>query len=95
MRSAAHCSTALAGKQARILRPVREIFLFSYDPPMPMLRVPCKRCKVMIPTGMEMSHEAFRNATFITNTVDCPACKSRQNWTLDDVDRSVFKTPGK
>ena len=62
---------------------------------MPMLRVACGRCNAWIPTGFEMSHDAFRAATFTTLTVECPNCENVQTWTLDDVDRSVFAAPRK
>ncbi len=57
---------------------------------MAILRVRCAKCNAVIPTGTEMSYEAFRNATFTQHTVECPNCESVQTWTLDDVDRSVF-----
>ena len=58
---------------------------------MPMLKVRCAKCTAVIPTGSEMSYEAFRNATFQTHTVRCPQCGAMQKWTPDDVDMSVFK----
>lgn len=58
---------------------------------MPMLKVRCAKCNAVISTGAEMSYEAFRNATFTHHTVECPSCEHVQTWTLDDVDRSVFK----
>jgi len=57
---------------------------------MPMLSVRCVKCKKMIPTGMEMTLEAFKSATVTTLTVECPNCENLQAWNLDDVDRSVF-----
>jgi len=57
---------------------------------MPMLSVQCVKCKKMIPTGMEMTREAFKSATVTTLTVECPNCENLQTWNLDDVDRSVF-----
>ena len=58
---------------------------------MPMLTVRCSKCKTVIPTGTDMSYETFRSATFTQNTVQCPNCRHLQTWTVDDVDRSVFK----
>jgi hypothetical protein len=58
---------------------------------MPMLKVRCARCNAVIPTGTEMSYEAFRASTFQQRTVECPNCENLQTWTQDDVDRSVFK----
>jgi len=55
-----------------------------------MLSVRCGKCNAVIPTGMVMSYEAFRSATFQHQTVECPNCENIQTWTLDDVDRSVF-----
>lgn len=57
---------------------------------MPMLSIKCARCKKMIPTGIEMTREAYKSATYTTLTVECPNCENLQTWTLDDVDRSVF-----
>ena len=57
---------------------------------MPLLRVRCARCKNLVPTGIEMTLEAFKSATFTTLTVECAHCEHVQTWTLDDVDRSVF-----
>ena len=61
---------------------------------MPMLKVRCARCNAMIPTGVEMSWDTFRNATYVQRTVECPKCESLQTWTVDDVDRSVFRNSG-
>lgn len=58
---------------------------------MPRLRVFCGKCNAAIDTGTDMSWEDFRNATFTQRVVECPNCESVQTWTLDDVDRSVFK----
>jgi len=57
---------------------------------MPMLNVRCGKCNAVINTGMMMSYEAFRSATFQQHTVECPKCENVQTWTVDDVDRSVF-----
>ena len=62
---------------------------------MPMLSVRCVHCKYLIPTGMEMDYEAFRDLTYTERTVECPACDRIQTWNLDDVDRSVFRLPPK
>jgi endogenous inhibitor of DNA gyrase (YacG/DUF329 family) len=59
---------------------------------MPMLIVRCGRCNTPVPTGIDMSYETFRNATFQQLTVECPNCEHVQTWTSDDVDQSVFKT---
>ncbi len=55
-----------------------------------MLSVRCGKCNAVINTGMMMSYEAFRSATFQQHTVECPDCENVQTWTADDVDRSVF-----
>ena len=39
---------------------------------MPMLTVRCGKCNGVIPTGVEMSYDTFRNATFVHRTVECP-----------------------
>ena len=57
---------------------------------MPMLKVRCGRCKAVIPTGIVMTYEMFRESTFQQLTTECPNCWHLQNWTVDDVDRSVF-----
>lgn len=57
---------------------------------MPMLKVRCGKCNAVIPTGTEMTYEAFRASTFQQRSVECPNCENIQTWTLDDVDRSVF-----
>ena len=57
---------------------------------MPMLSVRCSKCNAVIPTGVDMSYDTFRNATFVHRTVECPNCEHVQTWNLDDVDRSVF-----
>jgi endogenous inhibitor of DNA gyrase (YacG/DUF329 family) len=58
---------------------------------MPMLKVKCKSCGAMIPTGLDLDHEAFKDLTFTDRTVECPVCESMQAWGIDDVDVSVFK----
>ena len=58
---------------------------------MALLRVHCGKCNAAISTGVEMSYEAFRNATFTQHTIECPNCENLQTWTLDDVDRTVFQ----
>jgi endogenous inhibitor of DNA gyrase (YacG/DUF329 family) len=58
---------------------------------MPMLKVRCANCDALIPTGTEMSYEAFRASTFQQRTVECPDCEHIHTWTQDDVDQSVFK----
>ncbi|HEX4927111.1 MAG TPA: hypothetical protein VFV74_03855 [Burkholderiales bacterium] len=58
---------------------------------MPMLRVRCQRCREWIPTGIVMDEQTFLDATDRTLITHCPKCNNAQAWTLDDVDRSVFK----
>lgn len=58
---------------------------------MPALRIRCTRCKKMIPTGLDVDLETFRNLTQTERTLECPYCEETQIWHLDDVDRSVFK----
>jgi endogenous inhibitor of DNA gyrase (YacG/DUF329 family) len=58
---------------------------------MPMLKVKCKACGAMIPTGLDLDQEAFKDLTFTDRTVECPVCESMQAWGIDDVDVSVFK----
>lgn len=58
---------------------------------MPMLKVKCKVCGAMIPTGLDLDHEAFKDLTFTDRTVECPVCEGMQAWGIDDVDVSVFK----
>ena len=62
---------------------------------MPMLSVRCESCGKMIPTGMDVDYETFRDLTFTERTVECPNCESIQVWNLDDVDLSVFSRPQK
>ena len=57
---------------------------------MPMLSIRCAKCWKPVPTGIDMTLEAFKSATYTTLTVECPNCENLQTWTLDDVDRSVF-----
>jgi hypothetical protein len=47
----------------------------------------------MIPTGMNMDYDEFKSVTYMTHTIKCPQCGQERNWTVDDVDRSVFATP--
>jgi hypothetical protein len=58
---------------------------------MPMLKVRCKKCSKMIPTDLDVDLETFRNLTYTERTLECPFCEEMQVWSLDDVDRSVFK----
>ena len=60
---------------------------------MPMLKVRCKVCNVMIPTGLDISHEEYKDLTYTDRTVECPVCDSMQTWGMNDVDVSVFKKP--
>lgn len=38
-----------------------------------------------------MDEQTFLDATDRTLITHCPKCNNAQAWTLDDVDRSVFK----
>ena len=58
---------------------------------MPMLKVRCKVCNVMIPTGLDLDREAFKDLTYTERSVECPICESVQTWGLKDVDTSIFK----
>ena len=60
-----------------------------------MLSVRCVSCRKLIPTGLDMDYEAFRDLTFTERTVECLNCESVQVWNLDDVDLSVFGLPTK
>ena len=62
---------------------------------MPMLLVRCERCKRAIPTGIDVTYETFKDMTYTEHVLECPVCEKTQTWNLDDVDRSVFKAPGK
>lgn len=45
---------------------------------MPMLKVPCKVCQVMIPTGLGLEPNAFKGLTYTERSVECPICESMQ-----------------
>jgi DNA-directed RNA polymerase subunit RPC12/RpoP len=60
-----------------------------------MLMVRCAQCRQLIPTGLDVSLETFRDLTYTERTAECPHCDHTQVWTLDDVDRSVFGAPKK
>ena len=60
-----------------------------------MLHVRCAKCGRLIPTGLEMDHEAFQALTYTERTIECPNCEELQTWNLDDVDLSVFAKPPK
>ena len=62
---------------------------------MPMLSVRCVKCNKLIPTGLKMDYEAFRELTYTERTTECPNCEHVQTWNLDDVDLSVFSRPRK
>jgi hypothetical protein len=62
---------------------------------MPMLRVRCATCRRLIPTGLDMDYETYKNLTYTERTLECPICEEIQTWNLDDVDRSVFAKPSK
>jgi len=59
---------------------------------MPLLRVLCAKCRKLIPTGFDVDLETFRNLTYTERTLECPHCEETQVWSLDDVDRSVFRS---
>lgn len=58
---------------------------------MPMLKVRCKTCGAMIPTGLDLDQEGFKDLTYTDRSVECPICESMQTWGIKDVDVSVFK----
>ena len=62
---------------------------------MAMLSIRCETCKKMIPTGIDVDYEAFRDLTYTERTIECPNCEIIQVWNLDDVDLSVFPRPRK
>ncbi len=55
-----------------------------------MLSVRCTQCKKLIPTGLIMDYEAYRELTYTERTLLCPNCDHLQTWNLDGVDMSVF-----
>jgi hypothetical protein len=57
---------------------------------MPMLRVPCVKCRKWIPTGLNVSRENLLDLTHTERVTECPNCEALQIWNLDDVDMSVF-----
>ena len=61
----------------------------------PILKVHCRKCGKLVSTGMDMSPEVFESATLMEHVLECPVCDQFVTWTIDDVDRSVFKTPEK
>ena len=61
---------------------------------MAMLMIRCEKCKLVVPTGFDMSYEAFRAATLTQHTLECPNCEHTQAWTFDDVERSSVPRPG-
>ena len=60
---------------------------------MPMLSIRCVKCKKLIPTGLNIDYETYRDLTYTERTLECPTCEELQTWNLDDVDRSVFGLP--
>jgi phage FluMu protein Com len=56
-----------------------------------LLRIRCGKCNAQVSTGVDMSWDTFRAATLVQRTIECPKCANVQTWTVDDVDRSVFK----
>ena len=67
------------------------LFFGSIAPAMPLLRVRCTKCSRLISTGFDVDYDTFQALTDTERTVECPHCSLAQTWTLDDVDRSVFK----
>lgn len=57
---------------------------------MPMLKVRCVNCAKMMPTGLDLTSEEFKELTYSARQVQCRECGERQTWTMDDVDLSVF-----
>ena len=57
---------------------------------MPMLIIRCERCKKLVPTGINVTFETFKDMTYTEHVLECPNCEEVQTWNLDDVDRSVF-----
>ncbi len=45
----------------------------------------------MIPTGLDLDYETFKEMTYTERTVECPVCDRMQTWNMDDVDLSIFK----
>lgn len=62
---------------------------------MPMLSVRCVRCKRLVPTGINVTYETFKDMTYTEHVLECPSCEKVQTWNLDDVDRSIFGPPKK
>ena len=58
---------------------------------MPVLRVRCTKCSQPVETGYDVDFDTFNALTETECTLECPHCEQIQAWTLDDVDRSVFK----
>jgi hypothetical protein len=58
---------------------------------MPMLKVRCKVCKAVIPTGLDLDQKDFKNLTNTDRSVECPICESIQTWGIKDIDTSIFK----
>jgi endogenous inhibitor of DNA gyrase (YacG/DUF329 family) len=58
---------------------------------MALLRVRCAKCAKLVSTGLDMSYETFQSATLMEHVLECPNCEQTITWTVDDVDRSVFK----
>jgi len=45
----------------------------------------------LISTGFDVDYDTFQVLTDTERTVECLHCRVTPAWTLDDVDRSVFK----
>jgi endogenous inhibitor of DNA gyrase (YacG/DUF329 family) len=58
---------------------------------MALLRVRCTSCSRLVETGYDVDFDTFQALTETERTLECPFCEQTQTWTLDDVDRSVFK----
>ena len=58
---------------------------------MPVLRVRCTKCARPVDTGYDVDFDTFQALTETERTLECPHCEETQTWTLDDVDRSVFR----
>ena len=58
---------------------------------MPLLRVHCTKCSRPVETGYDVDFDTFNALTETERSVECPYCGATQTWTLDDVDRSVFR----
>ena len=60
---------------------------------MPMVKVRCKTCQALIPTGLELDVDSFKDLTYTDRSVECTVCETMQTWGMQDVDVSVFRKP--